>query len=104
MVTIRWAQGRMNEVAESVRIHGEQHPLIARWRNAFWAVETGADAAAREEVERHAGNGFADLPRNGFWIIHLCSLAEACVLRRTRIGTPSPSRSCPMARLPYASA
>jgi tetratricopeptide (TPR) repeat protein len=82
MVTIRWGQGRTNEVAEKIRIHGEQHELIARWRNAFWAADVGDQSAAREEVERHAGNGFSDLPRNGFWIIHLCSLAETCVLLR----------------------
>jgi tetratricopeptide (TPR) repeat protein len=82
MVTIRWGQGRMNEVGETIRVHGEQHPLIARWRNAFWAAEVGDERAAREEVERHARNGFSDLPRNGLWIIHLCSLAEACVLLR----------------------
>jgi eukaryotic-like serine/threonine-protein kinase len=80
MVTIRWGQGRMHEVGDKIRIHGEQHQLIARWRNAFLAADVGDHAAAREEVERHAQNGFTDLPRNGLWIIHLCSLAEACVL------------------------
>jgi eukaryotic-like serine/threonine-protein kinase len=82
MVTIRWQQGRMNDFGEKIRIHGEQYSLVARWRNAFWAVEVGDPAAAREELERHAGNGFGDLPRNGLWIIHLCSLAEACVVLR----------------------
>jgi eukaryotic-like serine/threonine-protein kinase len=84
MITIKWAQGRMNEVADSIRNHGEQYQLIARWRNAFWAAEVGDEMAAREEVERHARNGFANRPRNGLWIIHLCSLAEACVLVRDK--------------------
>jgi hypothetical protein len=84
MITIRWGQGRIDEVAEKIRIHGEQHELIARWRNAFWAADVGDQSAARDEVERHAQNGFADLPRNGLWIIHLCSLAEACVVLRDK--------------------
>jgi hypothetical protein len=79
MVTIRWQQGRINEIGDRIRVHGEQYRLVARWRNAFWAVEVSDQAAARDEVERHATNGFADLPRNGLWILHLCSLAEACV-------------------------
>ena len=49
MVTIRWAQGRMNEVAESVRIHGEQHPLIARWRNAFLGRRDRVPTLPREK-------------------------------------------------------
>jgi eukaryotic-like serine/threonine-protein kinase len=84
IVTIRWQQGRMNELGERIRVHGERYRLVARWRNAFWAVEAGDQAAAREEVERHAPDGFADLPRNGLWILHLCSLAEACVLVRDK--------------------
>jgi hypothetical protein len=84
MITIKWAQGRMNEVGDSIRNHGEQYQLIARWRNAFWAAEVGDETAARKEVERHAQNGFANRPRNGLWIIHLCSLAEACVLVRDK--------------------
>jgi hypothetical protein len=84
MVTIRWQQGRMNDTGERIRIHGEQYPLVARWRNAFWAVEVSDRAAARAEVERHVVNGFADLPRNGLWIIHMCSLAEACVFLRDK--------------------
>ncbi len=27
-----------------------------------------------------AGHGFAEIPRDGFWLLRLCSLAEACVL------------------------
>ena len=84
IVTIRWQQGRMNEIGERIRVHGERYWLVARWRNAFWAVEAGDQAAAREEVERHAPDGFADLPRNGLWILHLCSLAEACVFLRDK--------------------
>ena len=118
MVTIRWGQGRMNEVAERVRVHGERHPLIARWRNAFWAAEVGDEVAAREEVERHVGNGFGDLPRNGFGL-SICARwrrPASCSgtrsvrsrsmtsCRRTQFATLSPSRPCRTARLRCASA
>jgi hypothetical protein len=35
---------------------------------------------ARRELERHAARDFADLPRDGLWILHLCALAELCVV------------------------
>jgi eukaryotic-like serine/threonine-protein kinase len=80
LIAIRWMQGQLGELQEAIRVHGEQYPSIARWRNALVAVELADERAARAEVERHARSDFADLPRDGLWILHLCSLAEACVL------------------------
>ena len=80
MAAIRWQQGRLGDLQETVRAHGERYPSIARWRNALAAVELADERAAREEVERHAHADFAELPRNGLWGLHLCALAEACVL------------------------
>jgi hypothetical protein len=51
-------------------------PLAQRARRG----RPGRRAAARAEVERHALRDFADRPRDGLWLLHLCSLAEACVL------------------------
>jgi DNA-binding SARP family transcriptional activator len=82
MVAIRWQQGRLGELQQTVRAHGEQYPSIARWRNALAAVELADERTARDEIERHARSDFAELPRNGLWILHLCALAEACVLIR----------------------
>jgi len=80
LVTIRWMQGRLGELREAIGVHGERFLSLARWRNALVAVELADERAARAEVERHARSDFADLPRDGLWILHLCSLAEACVL------------------------
>jgi tetratricopeptide (TPR) repeat protein len=80
LVTIRWMQGRLGELREAIRFHGERFSSLARWRNALVAVEVADERAARAEVERHALRDFADLPRDGLWLLHLCSLAEACVL------------------------
>jgi tetratricopeptide (TPR) repeat protein len=84
MVAIRWQQGRLGELQETVIDHGERYPSIARWRNALAAVELADERTAKAEVERHARSEFAELPRNGLWIMHLCALAEACVLIRDR--------------------
>jgi tetratricopeptide (TPR) repeat protein len=80
LIAIRWTQGRLGELREAIEAHGERFSPLARWRNALVAVELADERAARAEVERHARSDFADLPRDGFWILHLCSLAEACVL------------------------
>jgi hypothetical protein len=79
MVCIRWTQGRLDEMAREVSEHGGRFRSVPRWREALFAVETGDEAMARAEIERHARNGFADLPREGLWLLHLSALAEACV-------------------------
>ena len=76
---IRWTQGRLEERRERTLWHGERYP-IARWRDALSAAELGDERAARAEIERHARNGFSDLPRDGLWLLHACALAHACVL------------------------
>ena len=80
LVAIRWMQGQLGELQEAIRFHGERYSSLARWRNALVAVELADERATRAEVERHARRDFADLPRDGLWLLHLCSLAEACVL------------------------
>jgi len=80
MVAIRWAQGRFDEVSEAVREHVARFPWIPHWRQALAAAELGDTRTARMELERCARRDFAELPRDGLWILHLCSLAEACTL------------------------
>jgi eukaryotic-like serine/threonine-protein kinase len=77
---IRWAQGRLNELSDEIRLHGGRFPWVPRWRDALSAAQLGDVRSARAEVERHAGQDFADLPRDGLWTLHVCALAEACVL------------------------
>jgi tetratricopeptide (TPR) repeat protein len=79
MVCIRWTQGRLGEVRKQIREHGERFSSVPRWRDALLAAEMDDHASARAEIERHARNGFAELPRDGLWLLHLCSLADACV-------------------------
>jgi tetratricopeptide (TPR) repeat protein len=110
MVAIRWQQGRLGELQQTVRAHGERYPSIARWRNALAAVELADERTARDEIERHARSDFAELPRNGLWILHLCALAEACVLigdqqraaRLYELLSPSAERNVvPLSTMPF---
>jgi eukaryotic-like serine/threonine-protein kinase len=80
MLAIRWAQGRLGEVHAVIREHSERFPWISHWREAFVAVELADRGAARAEIERYAQRDFDDLSHDAFWILHLCALAEACVL------------------------
>jgi tetratricopeptide (TPR) repeat protein len=80
LLAIRWAQGRLDEYWPEVADHGERYLWVARWRDALAAAERGDRSAAAAEIARHAGRSFADIPRDLFWLIRLCSLAEACVV------------------------
>ncbi len=82
LFAIRWAQGRLPELWGSIRSHSGRFPWIPRWRDAIAAAELGDEQAARAEIERHAARDFADLPRDGLWILHLSGLAQCCVLTR----------------------
>ena len=81
-LAIRWAQGRLHELWPEIADHSERFPWIPRWRDPFAAAELGDAETARRELERWAARDYADLPRDGLWLLHLCSLAEACVLVR----------------------
>jgi hypothetical protein len=80
MLAIRWAQGRVHELWPEIQDHGELFPWIPRWRDALSAAELGDEETARRELERHAVRCFAELPRDGLWILHACALADACAL------------------------
>jgi tetratricopeptide (TPR) repeat protein len=84
MFALRWTQGRLGDVRDRIKEHGERFRGIPRWRDALAAAELGDERSARAEIERHARSGFTDLPRDGLWILHLCGLAEASVLLRDR--------------------
>ncbi len=80
MVGIRWTQGRIEEIRDRVKEHGGRFRSIPRWRDALFAAEIGDQASARAEIERHARNDFADVPRDGLWLLHLSALAQACIV------------------------
>ena len=107
---IRWAQGRLGEYWPEVAHHGERYLWIPRWRDALAAAELG-DRAGRgvRAGDATPAHGFADIPRDGFWLLRLSlprrglradrrrarprggSTSCCC---RSRTATPSPSPSC----------
>ena len=97
LVAIRWAQGRFDEYWPEVAYHGERYLWIPRWRESLAAAESGDRAAAALELAR-AGHGFAEIPRDGFWLLRLCSLAEACVV----VGDRADAERLYELLLPYA--
>jgi hypothetical protein len=80
MLAIRWAEGALREWWPAIEDHAERFPWIPRWRDALAAAECGDETMARRELEHHAARGFADLPRDGLWLLHVCALAETCVV------------------------
>lgn len=82
LFAIRWAEGRLDELWPEIQDHAERYPWIPRWRDAFAAAALTDERLARRELELHARDDFAGLPRDGLWILHLCGLAEACVVAR----------------------
>jgi hypothetical protein len=83
LVAIRWAQDRLGEYWPEVAYHGERYLWIPRWRDALAAADSGDRTAAALELAR-SGRAFAEIPRDGFWLLRLCSLADACVLAGDR--------------------
>jgi eukaryotic-like serine/threonine-protein kinase len=79
MVAIRWAQGRLDEYWPGIADHGERYLWIPRWRDALAAAEADDHSAAALEIARHAGRDLAEIQRDGFWLLRISSLADACV-------------------------
>jgi len=61
----------------------ERFPWIPRWRDALAAADLGDRAAARRELDTLGGD-VGHLSRDGLWVLHLCALAETCVLAGDR--------------------
>jgi tetratricopeptide (TPR) repeat protein len=82
LIAVYWAQGVLGEHTREVEEHSERYLWIPRWRDALAASEGDDLRAAAAEVERQAARGFEDLEPDGFWLLRLCSLADACVTVR----------------------
>ncbi|HZQ37286.1 MAG TPA: LuxR C-terminal-related transcriptional regulator, partial [Dehalococcoidia bacterium] len=97
---LRRQQGRADELVGRLRELVEQLPDAPVWRAGLAAVyaELGSFAEARRELERLAGAGFADLPRDTNWLVTLTSLAQVCA------ALPDPERAAQLYELllPYS--
>jgi tetratricopeptide (TPR) repeat protein len=80
MTTLRRLQGRFEELAPKVKSFVESYPSIVGWRATLAQIYTELDRRenARSEFETLAVRDFADLPRDGAWVVSMCLLAQVC--------------------------
>ena len=79
LLLLRRDQGRLRELEPFVRGMVERRPEVSLWRvfMAFLSAETGRGAEAAELLVALARDGFAAVPRNGFWLGNAVLLADA---------------------------
>ena len=78
LLGIRREQGRMGELESALGQQLTNNPHRPAWRTAraTLLVETGRLDEARAELDRLAGHGFAEIPRDGDWIVAIALLAD----------------------------
>jgi DNA-binding SARP family transcriptional activator/tetratricopeptide (TPR) repeat protein len=79
LVTIRRDQGRLGELVDDVRAIVAQHPAITTWRGflPLLLAESGRAGEARDALDALEADGFAELPRDLFWLTTVLVLGEA---------------------------
>jgi len=80
MTTLRRLQGRFSELVHKVKGFVETYPSIVGWRATLAQIYAELDERenARAEFESLAVHDFADLPRDGAWVVSMCLLAQVC--------------------------
>ena len=82
LLAIRREQGRMAELEQPAReMIAPQPGHRPAWRAALATLlwESGRVEEARAEFEALAANDFADIPRDGDWLIAITLLADCAV-------------------------
>ena len=77
MMSLRWEQGRLQEMVESRTALGTQYP-VARASLAWIYSEIGREAEARREFGILAADDFANISRDVSWLLSLSYLARVC--------------------------
>jgi DNA-binding winged helix-turn-helix (wHTH) protein/tetratricopeptide (TPR) repeat protein len=67
-----------------VQEFAERYTALPSWRSALVLLyaTTGAKEDARREFEQFAANDFADIPRDGNWMITMTNFAQVCTILR----------------------
>jgi DNA-binding SARP family transcriptional activator len=78
LYVLRWMQGRLEELKETVIRSVDEYPTYPIWRcvQAHAAGVRGSEASAREAFDALAADDFAVLPFDEEWLLSLCFLAE----------------------------
>jgi tetratricopeptide (TPR) repeat protein len=81
MFGLRREQGRLGELETPFAALVREYPAVSVYRCglAFLYAEIARGDGARVEFERAAAQDFADLPRDGDWLIALVLLSSVCV-------------------------
>jgi len=96
---IRREQGRHGELAEGMRVFAYQSATVGAWRTnlAQLYAETGAEAAARAEIDALVEEGLPCLQRDNTFLLGAAGLAGATVIA----GRPEQAAVIYRALLPY---
>ncbi|HUW01235.1 MAG TPA: AAA family ATPase [Acidimicrobiales bacterium] len=75
---IRYEQGRLDELRETIEERVEQFPNVPAWRIALASVHAQNDRIelAREHIRFLAADDFAVVPRDGLWILTIAGVAR----------------------------
>jgi tetratricopeptide (TPR) repeat protein len=80
LVGIRWEQGRLPELEDTLARFVDRFPANLGWRAtlAVLLCETGRHREARAQLDLLAADGFRGLPGNHLYLYHLAVLAIVC--------------------------
>ncbi|MFL5868960.1 MAG: ATP-binding protein [Thermoleophilaceae bacterium] len=80
LTTLRYAQGRLEELEETMRTFVDQYPHLHGWRSTLGLLyaELGRTTKARTEFETVGAGGWTDLPRDSAWLLTMCRAADTC--------------------------
>ena len=97
---IRRDQGRMEEVLDKAKSYTERDATAPAWCcfHALLHAELGHHGEAGDELQRFAGNGFADISKDANWLFSLACLAEVAA----HVGDTTAAAALYELLLPYA--
>ncbi len=101
LTTLRYAQGRIEELEPIISAFVEQYPHLHGWRStlALLYAELGRQGKAEAELEMVGAGGWEELPRDSAWLLTLCRAADA----RAMLGPAQGVETLYELLLPYAS-
>jgi hypothetical protein len=84
MFTIRREQGRMNEVAQILKILLANNPSSSAWRPVLALIYSslGQLEEASSVFKALAADGFASIPQDSLWVGTMAYLSEVCAFLR----------------------
>jgi class 3 adenylate cyclase/tetratricopeptide (TPR) repeat protein len=100
LTTLRYTQGRLEEIEPTMRSFVDQYPHLHGWRStlALLYAELDQPAKARAEFEAVGAGGWAQVPRDSAWLLTICRAADTC----SKLGDPEAAAELYELLLPFA--